>query len=233
MPLPWKEPPIAQELRPTRPAVKGFVALLISLTAAISPTAFGHPELAAYIQHTAELTVGPKNIDLTLDLMFFEVWSSRERMAMDSDVDGRITRSEIDAYVAGIEKDVLNHVKLKIAGFGVPLILLYKPEVDLLGNNQVGMSHHLLRLQFFASTPPSLRPGDELVVEDGLWPGVGMLPQMTANGTQGCRLEVEQWGNLELSAVGQNTVQRFRAHCIAPPKDTAGLKPGTAEQSPP
>ena len=76
------------------------IPLMLVIFAASPPrTALAHDLFTAYIQHGVHLSVGAKHVDLTLDLTFFEEWSAKERLAMDTNNNGRISRSEVDAYV--------------------------------------------------------------------------------------------------------------------------------------
>src|SRR5262249_25599846 len=128
-----------------------------------------HDILTNYVQHSVRLSVGPQNVDVTVDLTFFEEWSARERRAMDADANGRSTRSESESYLRKLAPKLSRQVKLRIANRKVDLVPLYEPEIDLLGNDNTGPAHHRLRLFFFVSMPVSLRAGDEIVVEDRLW----------------------------------------------------------------
>lgn len=150
----------------------------------------GHDLFTAFVQHRLHLQVGARNLDLTLDLTFFEEWSGRERQKMDSDGDGRITRSEIDIYLKRLASSGLSQqVRLTHAGKPVPLALLYEPEIDLLGSNRAAPAHHQLRLSFFAPTPPSLQAGDELRVESGLWADAKALVSVQVDGQDGCQMQ--------------------------------------------
>jgi len=101
---------------------------------------------------------------------------------MDTDTNGHITRPELESYLKQLAPRLSRQVKLRVAGRELPLVPLYDPEVDLIANDQTGPGHHRLRLCFFAPTPPTLRAGDEIVVEDSLWPGAKILGTVQAEG---------------------------------------------------
>ncbi len=150
-------------------------------------SARGHNFLGEFIQHGIQLTVGAQHIDVTVDLTFFEEWSAREREAMDADDSGDITRVELENYLKRLAPQLARQVKLQFADRELALVPLYEPEIDLLGDNQVGPAHHRLRLFFFAPTP-ELRAGDELVIESDLWPEAKAIATPQSEGRDGCKL---------------------------------------------
>ena len=135
-----------------------------------------------------------------LELTFFEEESAKERGAMDADGDRLISTAEKESYLARLAPTLGRSVLLHVAGREVALTPLYDPELDLLANNKTGPGHHCLRLFLFASTPPNLRGGDELVIEDRLWPEAGSLGTMHTEGRDGWRPEAE-------SSLGQTTTK--------------------------
>jgi len=159
-----------QGSRGRRRSVWLAVLLLAGTVIGLGPNAVAHDLFAAFVQHSVRVTVGARYIDLTLDLTFFEEPSVRERVVMDADANGHITRSELESYVRKLAPQLAEQVDLRVAGQEVPLVPLYDPEVDLLGNDKVGLAHHRLRLFFFAPTPAALRADADIVVEDLLWP---------------------------------------------------------------
>jgi len=180
-----------------------------------------HEQLAACVQHRIELSVGQRYIDLTLDLMFFEEWSARERRAMDADGDGRITRSESESYLKGLAPAIAQQLRLRVAGRKLDLVALYAPELDLLGSSQTGPAHHRLRLWFFAPTPPALRPGDEIVIEDRLWPQAEAFGTLRVQGHDGFAWEVSETGEPGGAAAGAGQTRSFHARCLkAPPPNS-------------
>jgi hypothetical protein len=179
-----------------------------------------HELLAAYIQHSISLTVGTRYSDLEIDLTFFEDWSARERATMDADGNGRITRSELEAYVKKLESELEGQVKMRVAGHDPALTLLYAPEVDLLGNDRVGSAHHRLKLLFFAPTSAQLRVGDEIVIEDLLWPAAKALGVLQANGRDRCTLTTVKTNSSTFAPASPGEARLFKARCLALPKVT-------------
>lgn len=137
-----------------------------------------HDLLAEYVHHRIKVSAVAEHLDLTLELTFFEEGSRAERVRMDADRNGRIDRTELEAYAGSLAADVGSRVRWFAGEVPMPLVPLYAPEVDLLGDDRVGRMHHRLTLRFFCRLPHALKPGVALVVEDGLWPGwpaVGVL----------------------------------------------------------
>ena len=176
-----------------------------------------HEPLAACVQHRLQLTVGARYLDLTLDLTFFEEWSARERRAMDADGNGRITRSESEAYLKKLAPVLAQQLRLRVAGRELELVPLYDPELDLLVSNQTGPGHHRLRLWFFAS-PAALRAGDEIVVEDGLWPQAPALATLQVEGRDGCALEAGTPGDPGFAPALPGQARLFHARCLKAPR---------------
>jgi hypothetical protein len=192
--------------------------LLIGMAISLGPPATAHDLFAKYVQHSLSLSVGDRYTDLELDLTFFEEWSARERAAMDADANGRITRSEVEAYVKQLAPELARQVSLRVAGHELALAPLYAPEVDLLGNNQVGPAHHRLRLFFFAPTPTALRAKDDILIEDRLWPTARGLGTLQAEGRNDCVLETERARDPGFAPVRPGEARLFKAQCLKPPK---------------
>lgn len=162
-----------------------FTALLGETT-----VGWGHDLFNAYIQHRVALTAGRQHLDVTVVLTFFEDSSEHERGHMDANGDGKITRTEIEAYVRAFEPGWFKAVKLRQDDRSIALTPLREPEVDLLGNDKVGRGHHQLTLFFFASTPPELYVGAELIIENRLWPDARALASLHVEGRDGIRIEI-------------------------------------------
>ena len=150
------------------------------------PLVRGHDILGTCIQHAVHLSVEANGAELTLDLTFFEEWSTRERAAMDADGNGTITRAEQEAYLKRLAPRVCKEIRLRMSGREVPLIPLYGPELDLFANFKTGPAHYRLRLFFFVDTPLTLGAGDEIVVEDQLWPDARIMVTADAESRDGC-----------------------------------------------
>jgi hypothetical protein len=194
-----------------------------------------HDLYAAFVQHHVKIEVGAKHIDLTLDLTFFEEWSSRERQQMDADKDGRITRSEIEWYLMKHGPALASRVKMLVAGREVPLAELYEPEVELLGNNRAEPAHHRLRLFLFAPTPSTLRAGDSVVIEDRLWPQAQALITLDGAASDGGKSEAEKPDDPACAPAAAGAARVFTFRCVTPPEaaDTSRGSPTKSAARPP
>jgi hypothetical protein len=206
------------------------LCLLAGLLLASPRIARAHDMLGSCVQHTVQLAVGARHIDVTLDLTFFEQWSASERVAMDADGNGTLTRSEQAVYLKRFGAGLCKQVKLFVAGRELPLAPLYDPELDLLGNSRVGPAHHRLRLLFFVTTPESLRAGDEIVVEDGLWPQAEILATPRAEGRDGCRLAAGRPADAALVSRTADESRRITFKCLQPPSTKPAAHPAAVIQ---
>ncbi len=217
------------------PARLLFAGMVISM----QHLAAAHELFTAYIQHRVSLTVGARYSDVEVDLTFFEEWSAHERAAMDADTNGRITRAEVESYVMKLAPELARQVQLRVAQHELPLVLLYAPEVDLLGNDQTGPAHHRLRLFFFVSTPTALRAEDEIVIEDRLWPAAKALGMLQVEGRDGCSLEAGKTSDPGFAPARADEARLFKARCLKPPKAKADMpvlsraKPSSTASDPP
>ena len=205
--------------------------LLASIVIGLPHTAVGHDLFTAYVQHGVHLTVGARHVDLTLDLTFFEEWSARERLAMDTDGNGRISRREVETYVKQLAPRISRQMKLRVAGRELDLAPLYDPEVDLLANDKVGPGHHRLRLFFFAATPAGMQAGDEIVVEDSLWPKAKAIGTLQAEGRDGATIETKEIDDLVLASARPDEARLFKFRCLKPPPANLAA-PKTSSASP-
>jgi hypothetical protein len=206
-----------QYVRVRRSGVWLAVLMLAGTLIGVRRDAVAHDLFAACVQHSLHLTVGARYIDLTLDLTFFEQPSVRERAVMDADANGHITRPEIDSYVKRLAPQLAGQVALHLAGQEVPLVPLYDPEVDLLGDDRVDMAHHRLRLFFFALIPTALRADTEVVVEDLLWPETKALGTLDVEGRDGCTLQTEMASDLSFAPASGDEARLFKVRCLKPP----------------
>ncbi len=180
-----------------------------------------HALFTAYIRHGILVTVGARHFDIEVDLTFFEEWSGRERAAMDSDADGTITRPEVELYVKKLAPDLARQIRLCVGSRELALAPLYAPEVDLLGSRQAGPAHHRLRLFFFAADPAPLRAGDEILIEDRLWPAAKALGFLQADGRDGCALEAEKRDDPGFAPLRAGEARLFKVRCLQPPAPEA------------
>ena len=215
-----------QGSRGRRRSVRLAVLLLAVTASGLRRDATAHDLFAAYVQHSVHLTVGARHIDLTLDLTFFEEPSLRERVLMDADANGHITRSELESYVRKLAPQLAEQVVLRVAGQEVPLVPLYDPAIDLLGNVKVGPAHHRLRLFFFSPTPKALRADADIVVEDLLWPDSKALGTLQAEGRDGCALETEKTSDPSFAPASGGEARLFKVRCLKPPTGPAS-SPGS------
>jgi hypothetical protein len=191
----------------------------------VPATAAAHDLFTAVIQHRLHVSIGARHIDLTIELTFFEEWSARERIAMDADADGRITRAELDVYLKQLAPGFAGQVTVRLAGQELPLAPLYAPEVELLGNETTIPGHHRLRLFFFAPTPPALRANDELSVEDRLWPEAKAMAAATVAGREGGAFEAERPPAADSTPRRVGEALIFKVRCRQPPAANPGLPP--------
>lgn len=205
--------------------------LCAGLALCVSPCTRAHNILSEFIQHNLNLNVSAQHMDVTVDLTFFEEWSARERKAMDADGSGDITRAEQEAYLKRIAPQLAKQIKLHVAGRELPLVPLYDPEVDLLADNQVGPAHHRLRLCFFVPAP-ELSAGDEIVIEDQLWPEAKAIATPQTEGRDGCKLAaVVSVGAGLTNPRAQVEKRLFKFRCLQPPTKTSQTETSSSRSS--
>lgn len=163
--------------------LRGLVAGLAvgGLFVAAGPGVFAHPFLSDYLQHRLVLARDGDVLEVGVVVTFFEAGSLQERAAMDTDHDGVIRHGEISAYVRERSEEWQNQFRLCLDGQWQTPLLLYEPEVDLGRIDRVVAAHHRLDLHYFVSIPAAFKPGDEVIIEDRLWPnrpamGILQLP---------------------------------------------------------
>jgi hypothetical protein len=205
---------------PPRPAGRSVagVGMGLCMLLAVALSVAGHEVLTTYIQHRVGVVVAARYLDVTVELTFFEDGSEHEREHMDADGDGRLSRAETDAWLRQLEPRLAEAIKLRVDGRPVALIPLRAPELDLLGDWRVGRGHHRLTLFFFASTPPTWRPGAEVVVEDRLWPKVRALVALQVEGRDGARLEAVPFADSLLPPARDGEPRMFKARVLTPPR---------------
>ena len=198
---------------------------LFSLLAGIFITSLdnarAHDFFTACTQHRVAIAIGAKYVDVTVQLTFFEEGSEHEREHIDTNGDGRLSRTEIDAYLHELEPRLAKAVILRIGGHPVTLTPLRGAELDLLGQDRVGRGHHRLILYYFAPTPVILAPQTELVVEDRLWPDVRALGSIQVEGKDGCRLKALPASDPVFPPAKDNEARSFKALVLSPPASPA------------
>ncbi len=190
----------------------GLLPLLLALTGR------GHDILAGFLQHQVVLSLGAEHLDVTVHLTFFEDGSEHERVHMDEDQDGRLSREETWAHLKRLEPELARAVSLRAAGKAVALIPLREPELDLLGSARTGRWHHRLSLYYFAATPADLAAGTELVVEDRLWPTLRAVGLFHVSGRDGARLEAVPLPDAWLPPARHEEPRLFKARVVVPPR---------------
>jgi hypothetical protein len=153
------------------------------------PSARAHADLMGFIRHAVRVEVGPTNIDVTVELTFYEIPSVTERQRMDANGDKRIDAAEAGTYIESLAETLADGIRLEVDGRALEVVALRDPALDLMGVDRVSPAHHLLRLAWFARTPAGLGPGSRLVFEDRLWPKTRALDAFEAAGVGGMRVE--------------------------------------------
>lgn len=179
-----------------------------------------HDFFAGYIQHRVEVVVGARNVDVTVQLTFFEDGSAHEREHMDANGDGRISLAETETYRKALAPKLTSAVRLRIGDEPVTLTELYAPELDLLDNDRTGLGHHQLTLHWFGRTPTKLAAGALIVVEDRLWSGVRALGTLQVRGKDGCQLEALPQSDPVFPHARDGEARQFKACVLAPPSST-------------
>jgi hypothetical protein len=96
------------------------------------------------------------SLNIEVILHFHEKLSEQTRAGrMDLNRDRVISTVELDQYCTSVDRKVLKRFGLQVAGRSIPLVDLYRPEVDLLGVRTVQAAPHFLKLFFTTTLPPS------------------------------------------------------------------------------
>jgi hypothetical protein len=159
------------------------------------------------VQHRVVVAVGPAYIDVTLDLTFHEHASAAERARLDTNGDGRISKTEIESYLAASGDGFEQSLRLTLDDTPVELVPLADPTLDLMGEDRVRPRVHALRLSYFARTPPSLASGGVLALGDGLWPEAAALRS----------IEITSTGGLRCASLPLRDAGEWRGRCQAVP----------------
>jgi hypothetical protein len=194
-----------------------MLILLIFLGTPLST--FGHGVLGRFVRSRTQISAGARNLDVKVELTFFEEWSARERAQMDADGDGRLSSAESTAYVKLQEHALAEALALTVDGQKVNLALLNTPELDLLSDHNVGPAHHRLVLVYFAASPVQLRAGSQLVIEERLWPGAPALRSLEVSGTDGYRLGPGAASDAIVEPLKDGQSRSCRATCLEAPEN--------------
>jgi hypothetical protein len=206
--------------RPGHRAFKVLRSLVAVLLAGLMlpGTTSAHPALMDTLRHSIEVRVGPEDTDIEVEITFHELRSMAERRRMDADRDRAVSPEELSAYARNLEESLTDQLGLQIDGNAVPVIPLYRPEVDLLETPQVVPARHVLRLFYFARTPADFRSGSELVLSSTLWAEAPAVCLFSAEGQEGARLAAIRTDSSALSP-GSTGRRELRARCIEQPRD--------------
>jgi hypothetical protein len=192
------------------------VGLSLVLFLLASP-ALGHAVFMTYIRHDAGITIGARNIDITLQLTFFELQSLGERRRMDGDGNRILTSHEIQAYLKENAPGFASGAVLAVDGRPLDLIPLYEPELSLEGGDAVVPAHHVVKLYYFCRTPADLSPGSTLVLEDRLWTGAPALSSLKTLADDGRELVAVVDADPVSNPSGMDGPVRFVARLARPP----------------
>lgn len=205
-------PPTAwHRQRPAGPRLPiDFVALLTAATLWTASDASAHAVLMTFIRHNAKVSIGRRNIDVTIELTFHEYPSLAERRRMDRNHDEAITEREIRGYLNGLSDVLRNALALSVDDQPLQVIPLYDPQIDLLDAPDVAPAHHVLRLSWFARTPEWLRSGSHIRLRYQLWPEAPRIDVFSASADDGFRLvadDVSGPASLTEAATGPREIE--------------------------
>lgn len=175
--------------------------------------AAGHVALEQYLQQRVSAVVSPKNIDLTIEFTFTGAASLAERLSMDKDQNGKLSKDERRAYLDAIAQRAEDAVTMTIDGVPCEAIPLYDPELDLLGSRDLEEHPHTIRLFLFARTPASFKRGSTLLVDNTLWADVPVLVAVSVRGAGGIRVVASQTQGLKHPSDSPQTLRVLDATC--------------------
>ena len=134
-----------------------------------STTAQAHGILDKTIHHHLLLTAGEGYLDVEISVALPPVPAAKQRRLLDSDRDATITPPETARYLNRAIPPLATRFLLQVDGKSPPAFELYRPEIDLLDNLNIGS--HPLVLKFFYSIriPTDTRPDSLVEIEDRFW----------------------------------------------------------------
>jgi len=151
----------------------------------LAAAGLGHPIHTDHVEHGVHISVGQRNIDVTVRLQLNELLSLSERRRMDLDGDKLITNQEREVYLQRVRLQLIEAFRLTCDDVELPLIELYEPRLDLLGLDSVSPRHHVVELCFFARTPVQMSAGSYLQFEDRAYAAYPSLWFFSAEGAEG------------------------------------------------
>ena len=144
-----------------------FSVLLFAGVLIDTPIACSHRDRMKDIDHLAFINAASTYVNIEVVLHFHEFPSQQIREGrMDADENGKITPAELDQYCSALDEKILRRFSLKVDGKPVPLVSLYRPEVDLLGNDQSRQCPHLLKIFLTANLPEGTSSNTRLQFDD-------------------------------------------------------------------
>ena len=186
--------------------------LLIAGVLCVSPAA-GHVALEQYLQERVSAVISPQNIDLTIEFTFTGAASLAERLSMDKDQNGKLSKDERRVYLDAISRKAEDAVTAAIDGVECAVIPLYDPELDLLGSRDLEEHPHTVRLYFFTRTPATFKKGSTILVDNALWADVPVLVAVSVKGTGGIRVVASQTQGLKHPSASSRTLRVLDATC--------------------
>lgn len=178
-----------------------------------------------FIRHDAKISVGPRNIDVVLELTFHEYPSLAERRRMDRNHDEAITEAELKTYLDGLTGSLRDALTLHVDDRPLEVIPLYDPQIDLLDTVSVAPAHHVLRLSWFARTPEWLHIGSRMRMQYRLWSEAPRIDVLSVAGRDGVRLVADDVSRLSLSSEVAAGPREISLSCHAVPDVTSESSP--------
>ena len=201
----------------------GWFAVMACFAA---PCALAHTSLERYARESVCISVGAGNIDVRIQFSFPAVLSLAERKLMDQDGDGKISKTEIVAYLNGVQARAEQLLRMSIDGQAVPLIALEDPVLDLQDAPGVEAHPHELRLACFARVPKTFGVGSTVALDSGLWTDAPLMVAVSTEGADGIRLYTVGTQGLRQPSTSGSIFRIIEARCAQwePASNTNGSK---------
>lgn len=168
------------------------VCLAAIMALAHGYSADAHVALNEVVQQALDIVVGPRNIDVSMELHSFGETAQEARTHADGDNDKRIDESEREAYLADHAPDLISALTLTIDGKQHPLAVLYEPEAEGLEGEASSTAPLTIKLHCFTRTPKEMAAGSRVVLEDGLWKRNMVTPRIKVTGKDGVHVASER-----------------------------------------